>query len=150
MPGSAINTFFRALNTPTVDTAKPYNEFTLAAVVSELSSAELSLSSAGVLSFTDECHIYPTADGKIGEVSQAENGLYTVQVCYSDTFTGVFQGLNSVYYTTGDSVKANVPIGYTMGEEEVQVTMYSNGLLLNCFELTDENCLAWISTEENE
>ena len=150
LPGSAINTFFRALNTPVEDTAKPYSEFTLAAVVSELSDAELTLSPAGVLSLTDDCHIYPVADGKVGEVSKTEDGLYTVKVCYSDSFTGVFSGLNTIYYAEGDTVKTNVPLGYTTGEEEVQVTMYSNGLLLNCFELTEENCLAWISTEESE
>jgi hypothetical protein len=69
-------------------------------------------------------------------------------VCYSDSFTGVFNGLDTVYYAVGDEVKTNVPIGYTAGENEVQVTMYSNGRLLNCFQLTDENCLAWISDNE--
>ena len=148
MPNSAINTFFRALNTPTADAAKSYTDFALAAVVSELSDAELSLSPSGVLSLTDDCHIYPGADGKVGEVTKNEEGLYTIKVCYSDSFTGVFNGLDTVYYAVGDEVKTNVPIGYTAGEKEVQVTMYSNGRLLNCFQLTDENCLAWISDNE--
>jgi len=47
----------------------------------------------------------------------------------------------------GDKVKANVPVGYTDGEAQVQVTMYSNGELLNCFQVTEENCLAWITQE---
>ena len=149
MPGSAINTFFRALNNPATDTIKQYSDFTLSAVVSELSDAELTLSPTGILSLTDECHIYPIADGKVGEITQNEDGLYTMKVCYSDSFTGVFSGLNSVYYNEGDSVKTNVPIGYTAGEKEVQVTMYSDGLLLNCYEITEENCLAWISGNEN-
>ena len=149
VPGSAINTFFRALNTPTENTAKPYTDFTLSAVVSEFSDAELNLSPTGVLSFVDDCHIYPVADGKIGEIAKGEDDLYTVKVFYSDSFTGVFSGLNNVYYSEGDTVKTNVPIGYTTGEEEVQVTMYSNGILLNCFEVTEENCLAWISADEN-
>ena len=51
-------------------------------------------------------------------------------------------------YGVGDTVKTNVPVGYTAGETEVQVTMYSGGELLNCFELTEENCLAWVSAEE--
>ena len=149
VPGSAINTFFRALSAPTQNTAKPYTDFVLSGVVSELSDAEINLSPTGILSLTDDCHIYPVADGRVGEVLQNENGLYTVKVCYSDTFTGVFQGLNNVYYNEGDTVKTNVPIGYTTGEKEVQVTMYSHGVLLNCFELTEENCLAWIATDEN-
>ena len=50
-------------------------------------------------------------------------------------------------YNVDDAVKANVPVGYSEGETEVQVTMYSGGTLLNCFELTEENCLAWVVQE---
>ena len=151
VPGSAVNTFFRALNTPaqTTATVRPYTDFTLGSVVSDLSSAELSLSPTGILSCTDDCCVYPAADGVVGEVSKDINGLYTVKVNYSDSFSGVFQGLDVVYYTVGDTVKTNVPIGYTAGEAEVQVTMYSDGTLLSCFELTDENCLAWLPTQNN-
>ena len=148
LPGSAINTFFRALHTPTEEASKPYTEFVLSPVVSDLSDAELTLSPTGVLSFTDECHVYPSADGKVGEITKSEEGIYTVKINYSESFTGVIHGLDLVYYAVGDTVKTNVPVGYSYGEQEVQVTMYSDGLLLNCFELTEENCLAWVSAEE--
>ena len=152
VPGSAVNTFFRALNTPAQGTTavRPYTDFTLSSVVSELSDAELTLSPTGILSFTDDCCVYPAADGTVSEVSQDANGLYTLKVNYSESFTGVFQGLDTVYYAVGDTVKINVPVGYTTGESEVQVTMYSDGMLLNCFELTEENCLAWLPTQNNE
>ncbi|MBO7297674.1 MAG: hypothetical protein J6U60_01350 [Clostridia bacterium] len=52
--------------------------------------------------------------------------------------------LQTLYYAVGDEVKANIPLGYSDGEREVQVTMYSEGALLNCMYLTDENCLAWV------
>ena len=84
---------------------------------------------------------------KVQEVLQAENGLYTVKIAHSDTFTGVMEGLQQVYYAVGDEVKANVPVGYTDGEAQVQVTMYSDGVLLNCFQITEENCLAWVVQE---
>ncbi len=147
MPGSAINTFFRAMSTPAEPTAvvKPYTDFSLSPVVSELSDAELTLSPTGILSFTDDCCVYPAADGKVSEVVQNADGSYTLKINHEDSFTGVFTGLNVVYYAVGDSVKSNVPVGYTNGEAEVQVTMYANGQLLNCFELTEENCLAWVS-----
>jgi hypothetical protein len=122
----------------------------MASVVSERSDAELTLSPTGILSFTDDCCVYPAADGTVSEVRKDDSGLYTLKVNYSDSFTGVFQGLDSVYYAVGDTVKTNVPIGYTAGEAEVQVTMYSNGILLNCFELTEENCLAWLPTQNND
>lgn len=150
MPSSAVNTFFRALT----DTSKQaqadtrtYTDFELAPVVSENSDAELTLSPTGVLSFTDECHVYPSASGKISELSKGADGLYVMKIGYSDTFTGVISGLTSAYYAIGDEVKANVPVGYSDGESAVQFTMYSSGELLNCFQLTDENCLAWVSAQ---
>ena len=150
MPHSAINTFFRALNDPMpsekVD-ARSYDDFTLSPVVSALSDAELSLSQTGVLSFTDACCVYPSADGKIAEVARTGDNHYSVKIQYSDSFTGIINGLSEVYYQVGDNAYANIPVGYSSGEGEVQVTMYSDGELLNCFELTEENCLAWIEAE---
>ncbi len=149
VPDSAVNTFFRALTTPAQTVAtdeRPYSDFTLSPVISDLSKAQLTLSPTGILSFTDACHVYPSANGEVGEIIQ--NGdTYNVKICYSDTFTGVISGLDVVYYNVGEQVKANVPVGYTNGETEVQVTMYDSGTLLNCFELTDENCLAWVEQE---
>ena len=148
MPNSAVNTFFRAVNTPdaTVSTVdnRSYSDFELSPVVSELSDAELSLSAAGILSFTDACCVYPAADGKVSELTQNADGTYTLKISHSDTFTGVIGGLNNVYYSVGDKVKCNVPVGYSKGETEVQMTMYSGGVLLNCFQITEENCLAWL------
>ncbi|MBQ8323188.1 MAG: hypothetical protein IJX91_04400 [Clostridia bacterium] len=147
MPQSAINTFFRALNeSPKVAATdeRTYADFTLSPVVSELSDAELALSPTGILTFTDACCVYPAADGKISAVTANADGTYTLKISHSDSFTGVIEGLNSVYYEVGDEVKANIPVGYTAGETEVQVTMYSDGTLLNCFQLTEENCLAWV------
>ena len=145
---SAINTFFRSLNSPSAEAVvtdtRSYSDFTLSPVVSELTDAELQLSPAGVLSFTEECCVYPAADGVVSEIVE-KNGLYTVKIAYSDTFTGVINGLDYAYYAVGDEVKANIPVGFSKGESEVQVTMYSSGELLSCFQLTEENCLAWIA-----
>ena len=150
MPSSAINTFFRSLTgnaTATTDN-RTYSDFSLSAVISDLSDAELTLSPTGILSFTDECCVYPAADGTVSELVQNADGTYRVKIAYSESFTGVIGGLDYVYYSVGETVKTNVPIGYSEGENEVQVTMYSDGELLNCFQLTDENCLAWIEQTE--
>ena len=116
-------------------------------MVNDFADTELNLSPTGILSFTDECHVYPVANGKVSAITQNEDGTYTLKIAHSDTFTGVIDGLDQVYYQEGETVKANVPVGYSYGEAEVQVTMYSSGVLLNCFELTEENCLAWIEQE---
>jgi hypothetical protein len=148
MPNSAVNTFFRAVNNSDATVAttdnRSYSDFELSPVISELSDAELSLSAAGILSFTDACCVYPAADGKVSEITKSADGTYTLKISHSDSFTGVIGGLDDVYYDVGDRVKCNVPVGYSKGEAEVQVTMYSGGVLLNCFQITEENCLAWL------
>lgn len=147
MPTSAINTFFRSL-TKTGEVVQTdergYADFTLSPVVSELSDAEMTLSDTGILTFTDACCVYPAADGEVSAITQNEDGSYTIKLTHSQSFTGVIEGLQTVYYAVGDEVKSNVPLGYADGEREVQVTMYSEGTLLNCMYLTDENCLAWV------
>ncbi len=147
MPNSAINTFFRSLtDTPASQTdTRSYMDFELSNVVSELSQTQINISPTGIVSFTDECCVYPTADGKVSEVVKEQDGTYRMKITHSNTFTGIIEGLDHVYYAVGDEVKSNVPVGYSEGESEVQVTMYSNGELLNCFQLTEENCLAWVS-----
>ena len=151
MPNSAINTFFRSMNSTSAAAqtdARHYTDFTLSPVVSDRSGAELSLSPSGILSFTDACCVYPAANGTVSAVQQNADGTYTVKIAHSNTFTGVFSGLDYVYYGEGEEVFSNVPLGYSDGESEVQVTMYSSGALLNCFQLTDENCLAWVESAE--
>ena len=150
LPNSGLNTFFRAVagitaQTDTVDN-RVYSDFALSRVVSDFSDAELSISSSGVLTFQDACCVYPVADGKVSEIIQ-ENGVYTLKINYSDSFSGVFQGLDQAYYQVGQEVKANLPLGYTNGNKQVQVTMYDNGSLLNCFQVTEENCLAWLNAD---
>ena len=149
MPHSAINTFFRSLAPETqVTDDRVYTDFTLSKLLGEDSEAELTLSPTGVLSFVDEGCVYPTADGKVASVTKGEDGRYTVQIAHSDTFVGVIAGLDYVYYEVGNTVKHNVPIGYSNGENEVQVTMYSEGNLLNCFAVSEDNALSWLTTAE--
>lgn len=151
MPTSAINTFFRTLENggkqaQTGDT-RVYSDFTLSGVVNDFSEVEMSLSPTGILTFTGECCVYPAADGKVSAVAKNADGSYTLKISHSDSFTGVIDGLQNVYYVEGDVVKANVPVGFADGEKEVRVTMYSEGELLNCFRITEENCLAWAEAQ---
>ena len=150
IPNSAINTFFRGMTgaeKAETTNSRVYSDFELASIVGDFSDVTLTLSDAGVLSLTDQCFIYPAADGEVAEITQNSDGIYTMKIRYSDSFTGIFNGLHQVYYAEGDEVKTNVPVAYSNGETEVQVTMYSSGMPLNCFVLTEENCLAWV--EEN-
>ena len=143
---SAINTFFRSLvpQSQTTDSRK-YTDFRLSSILSEGSDAEMTLSPTGILTFVDEGCVYPTTDGTVSSVVKGEDGKYTVQIAHTDSFSGVIAGLDYVYYEVGQTVKHNVPIGYSKGESEVQVTMYADGNLLNCFAVSEDNSLAWVS-----
>ena len=149
VPNSAINTFFRTLtaeNGAGADT-RVYSDFTLSPIVLE-DGAELVVSETGVVSFTKDCCVYPAADGKVADVSQNTDGSFTIKIAHSPTFSEVVTGLDYIPYAVGDSVKANVPLGYSDGEGEVQVTMYEGGELLNCFSLSDEGAPVWNVVEE--
>ncbi len=144
LPGSAINTFFRTLSSPTTQAdARVFSDFTLNGVVGEYSTAAVSVSPEGVVSFTAEGCVYTPVDGEVTDVLRSESGTYVVKIAHSPTFTSVLEGVDYVYYQVGDSVKHNVPVAYSKGETEVQMTMYSEGELLSCVQLDEQNCLTW-------
>ncbi len=149
MPNSAMNTFFNSLikeNGQQTD-ARTYSDFTLSPIVLE-AGAELTLSETGIVSFTKDCCVYPAANGTVTDVAQNTDGSFIVKIMHSPTFTAVVSGLDYIPYAVGDSVKSNVPLGYSDGEGEVQVTMYDSGELLNCFSLSEEGAPVWNIVEE--
>lgn len=149
LPNSAINTFFRSLVSESGEQtdARVYSDFTLSPIVLE-EGAELTVSETGIVSFTKSCCVYPAADGKVEGLVKNADGSFTVKIAHSPTFSEVVSGLDYIPYAVGDSVKANVPLGYSDGEGEVQVTMYESGELLNCFSLSEEGAPVWNVVEE--
>lgn len=149
MPQSAMNVFFRSLaaeKTEKTET-KLYSDFDLASALSFNADAEITVSPAGVLSFTNKGHVYPIADGTVKAIAKNADGTYEMQVAYTADFYGVLSGLSQTYYEVGDSVKANVPVGYSGGETSVQVTLYSGSELLNCFTVDEEGKPTWLENE---
>jgi hypothetical protein len=147
LPTSAINTFFRSLSAQgeTAD-ARTYADFTLSAVAPK--GTALTLSDTGVLSFTENCCVYPVVNGEVASVVQNTDGSFTVTLLHSPAFTAVVSGLDYVPYGEGDAVKSNVPLGYSDGEGEVQVVLYDKGEPLNCFSLSEEGVPVWNETAE--
>ena len=136
LPNTVINTFLSSFSQTAVE-EPVYSEFKLAPVVSELPDAEMVVSDAGVLSFTAEGSVYPICNGNVSKVYDNE-GLYTVEIAHTSTFTSVVTGLSNVYSAVGTAVRSNIPVGYSDGQAEVRVSLYDNGTLLNCFTLSDE------------
>lgn len=134
LPNSAINTLVGGLSA-VKEKETAYNEFKLSSVVSDLSDAEVSVTDDGVICFTDRASVYPVAEGKVSSVTESE-GLYTVQIAHTSTFTSVVTGLSTVYAAVGDKVQANIPFAYSSGENEVRVSMYDGETLLNGYTLS--------------
>jgi hypothetical protein len=132
MPESAINTFINNL-TAVKETEAAYTDFTLTSPVSELSDAEVTTYN-GVICFTAKTLVYPVCGGEVESVNY-DNGLYSVKIAHTSTFSSVVTGLTTVYSAVGDSVNANIPFAYSGGENEVRVSMYDGETLLNCYTL---------------
>lgn len=144
MSDSAINTFMNSLFSPAATAAdkRTYTDFTLSGIVSERSALSVETSPTGVMSFTGETMVYPVCDGKVGSLSKGEEG-YTLVISHSDSFQSIVTGLTNVYYAVGETVKGNLPVGYTDGGNTVQVMLYEKDSLLNCFAVDSKNCISW-------
>ena len=134
VPDTAINTFMGSLTAVKQKEAE-YNQFTLTSVVSDLSDGEIAVTDDGVIHFTQKAAVYPVCDGSISSVTQTD-GLYTVKIAHTSQFCSVITGLDTVYASVGESVKSNLPFGYSNGENEVKVSMYDGNTLLNCYTLS--------------
>lgn len=135
MPSTVINTFLSSFSEPTKE-EPVYSQITLSPIVNDFSDAEVSLNE-GVLSFTAEGGVYPICDGTVSKVTEV-NGTYTMEIAHTSTFTSVITGLNDAYSAVGTKVADNIPVGYSNGEAEVRVTLYDNGVALNCIKLNGE------------
>ncbi len=142
MPNSAINTFFRSLSDTQQTDTRTYADFKLSSVLSE-EDAELTLSPSGILSFQEVGCVYPAVDGSVDTITQNTDGTWTVKISHSDTFSEIISGLSYAACSVGSVVKSNIPVGYSDGNAEVQVSMYEAGALLNCFTLTENGELVW-------
>lgn len=143
MPNSAINTFFENIAGGTTETVKTddrtYSELTLGRVVSDDIACSVT---DGVLTFTGECSVYAPFGGKIANVSQTD-GVYTVEIEHTTSFTSVITGLSEAYWAAGDTVYTTIPVGYSRGESEVSVRMYDEGSLISSYTVNEENDIVW-------
>ncbi len=142
MPNSAINTFFAGLTEPqeiVYEDDRTYSELTLGSVVSEDIACTVT---DGVLTFTGECSVYAPYGGTVQSVAETD-GVYTVEIEHTASFTSVITGLSSVYWAAGDTVYSTIPVGYSDGAGEVSVRMYDGGSLISAYSVNEENDIVW-------
>ena len=143
---SAINTFFAGLLNPTdqsqsVDDDRIYSQLTMGSVVSD-DDITCTVSDTGVLSFTGECSVYTPCDGKIVSVTE-KDGLYTVKIEHTKSFSTEISNLSTAYFAAGDKVFSTIPVGYTKGASPVSVSMFDNGNLIKSYTVNEANDIIW-------
>lgn len=142
---SAINTFFRGLveeETPVaaVDD-RSYSELTLGSVVSD-ESIVCTVAETGELTFTAQCSVYVPYGGIVQSVAE-NNGVYTVEVEHTTSFTSVISGLTHAYPAVGETVYSTIPVGYSDGASAVTVAMYDSGSLIRSYSVNENNDIVW-------
>lgn len=143
---SAINTFFSNMfggNTQAeaVDN-RSYDKLTLGGIVND-ATITCSITDKGVMTVKAKCSIYAPHDGKIEKTEKLNNGTYAVTVAHTTKFSTVFTGLTYAYGENGSAVCATIPIGYTDGSNEVQVTMYNEGAIISSYTVNSDNSIVW-------
>lgn len=145
MPNSAINTFFSNLTAGEPAAAqvddRSYSELTLGSVVSD-TSIECTVSDTGILTFTGECSVYAPYGGTVVNVAEQE-GLYTIEIEHTTSFSSVISGLSSAYLAAGDPVYATIPVGYSTGDSEVSVSMYDGDSIIASYSVNEDNDIVW-------
>ncbi len=141
---SAINTFFTGLLNPSQTIAEDdrvYSQLAMGSIVND-ENILCNVSENGVLTFTGECSVYSACDGKIASIEE-NDGLYTVLIEHTSSFTTRLSNLNSVYFAVGDNVYSTIPVGYSNGENAVSVSMFDNGNLINAYTVNENNYIVW-------
>lgn len=143
---SAINTFFSNMfggstQAQAVDN-RSYDQLTLGSVVND-ATITCSITDKGVMTIKAKCSIYAPHDGTITKTEKLNNGTYAVTVAHTTKFSTVFTGLTYAYGENGATVLAKIPIGYTDGNNDVQVAMYNEGAIISSYTVNSNNSIVW-------
>ncbi len=90
----------------------------------------------GVIVFKQKGSVYPSMSGTVCDCKY-ENGKYSVEIENENNLKTVFSGLDRLYFSKGEKVYQNVPLGYSNGEEYT-LSLYSSDKLLTEYELGSE------------
>ncbi len=84
--------------------------------------------------------VYAPCDGVVEKVSISSDGLFTITVRHSNSFTSVFSNLDYCYLDENSTVFMNIPIGYSKNQSNA--CLYSNDTLLTNY-LIDGDYIVW-------
>ncbi len=85
--------------------------------------------------------VYSPCDGVIENVSE-NDGIYTVTIKHSDSFSTVISGLELCYLSKNENVFTNVPVGYS--SSEINVSMFDSNTTITSY-IISENEILWLT-----
>jgi len=136
---SGINVFFRSVFGTEVNATdeREYSDF---APVINLGNTPYALEN-GVITFAGAGSTYSPCDGTVISLSVGEDGKYAMEVAHSNNFKTLLSGLDLAYFKVGDMVKANIPVGYVLGENAT-ICFYNGDSVITDFTI-DQNSVVW-------
>ncbi|MBQ3572213.1 MAG: hypothetical protein IJA15_05255 [Clostridia bacterium] len=136
---SGMNTLFKSVfsaESNIVD-ERDHNDFTLTLPINSESGVTVA---EGAISIAGSYSLYPVCEGVVSKVEQAEDGSFTITVKHSESFVSVSEGLDLVYFTQGEEVNRNMPVGYV--KNNAKVYLYNDGSLITDY-ATVENSIVF-------
>ena len=134
-----MNTLFKSVfsaESNIVD-ERDHNDFTLTLPINSESGVTVA---EGAISIAGSYSLYPVCEGVVSKVEQAEDGSFTITVKHSESFVSVSEGLDLVYFTQGEAVNRNMPVGYV--KNNAKVYLYNDGSLITDY-ATVENSIVF-------
>ncbi|MBO5285413.1 MAG: hypothetical protein J6B16_00795 [Clostridia bacterium] len=135
--GNDVVGFFKGVFAPKKEEVKEYTDFS--ANLPCLSTA-ISLDN-GVMRVNYKGAVYASTDGVVDSVSQVD-GKINLEIVHGEDFKTVISGLDYAYLNTGDTVYANIPVGYS-GGSSVTVCLYSADGQITDFNI-DSGKIVWV------
>ncbi len=134
---SGINVFLRGVfgvETQTVDT-REFDDF--APIISMGDNYDLSLEE-GVISFAGKGSVYSACDGIVENVIKGEDDKYTLEITHSENFKSVISGIERIYVSEGDVVKAKIPVGYLEPDGATMCFFGSDGEIIENYQIEND------------
>lgn len=114
IPTSGINSFFKSafsnVNDSKIIDDRTFEDF--APTFAYALDGETQNDTA-VISIKGQSSVYSPCDGKVSNVIQGEDGLFSVEISHSDNFKTLFGNLNYCYVNVGEDVYKTIPIGFS-------------------------------------
>ncbi len=85
--------------------------------------------------------VYSPCDGVVENISE-NDGVYTVTIKHSDSFSTVISGIELCYLSKNENVFSNVPVGYS--SKEINVSMFDNNVTITSY-IISENEILWLT-----